>query len=138
MKYVDANVFIYPVIYDETRVKEARLAKEILIKIAKGEIQACTASLTWDELVWVIRKIHGTSVAKDEGRRFLQFPLKILNVDGVLGEAQKILERYDLRPRDAIHVACALKNGIKEIVSDDKELDKVKEIKRIRLQDLGS
>lgn len=138
MKYVDANVFVYPVIYDESKVKEARLAKRVLLRIAKGEIEACTASLTWDELVWVVRRFCGASMAEEEGRRFLRFPnLKILGVNGVLEEAQRVLERYGLRPRDAIHVACALKNRVREIVSDDEELDKIKELKRIRLQDLG-
>ena len=47
--YVDTNVFIYAMIHTE-KVREARLAKEILMAIAKGELDGCTASLTWDEL----------------------------------------------------------------------------------------
>jgi predicted nucleic acid-binding protein len=47
MPYIDSNVFIYPVIYKtETQPK----AKEILLKIEKGELKAYTSTLTWDEV----------------------------------------------------------------------------------------
>lgn len=135
MAYVDTNVFIYSMVHTE-KVKEARLAKKILSKIARGELEACTATLTWDELVWIVGRIEGADIAREKGREFLRFPnLNFLPVDGVLDEAQRIFEKNDLRPRDAIHVACALRNGVKEIISDDRDLDKIKEIKRLRLQD---
>lgn len=134
MVYVDTNVFVYAMTHSE-RVKEARLAKSILARIAKGELEACTASLAWDELVWAVRRIEGAEVAKMKGEAFLRFPnLKILGVDGVLDLAQKIIETYDVGPRDAIHVACALRNGVKEIISDDRGLDVMKEINRISLE----
>lgn len=135
MVYVDTNVFVYPLIYGE-EIRKVKIAKKILLQISKGEVDACTSSLTWDEFVWVLKKFKGMNVAKSEGRKFLQFPnLKILSVDGVLDGAQEIIEKYDVRPRDAIHIACALKNKEKELISDDEELDKVKEIRRIRLQE---
>ncbi len=134
MKYIDANVFIYPAIYDEDEVKEAKHAKNVLLKIAKGDMKACSASLTWDEIVWVVRKISDSICAKEEGEKFLTFPnLKIVNVDRkVVGRAQELVEQYDLKPRDAIHVACAIENGIREIVSTDNDFDRVKEIRRIK------
>lgn len=137
MVYVDTNVFIYSMVHTE-RVKEARLAKKILSKIARGELEACTAALTWDELVWIVGRIEGADIAREKGREFLRFPnLNFLPVDGMLDEAQRIFEKYDLRPRDAIHVACALRNGVREIISDDRDLDKIKEIKRLGLQNFG-
>jgi hypothetical protein len=134
MVYVDANVFLYRVIHAE-EVEKARLSKKILLRIARGEMDACTASLTWDELVWVVKKLRGIKVARVEGGRLLRFPnLKILSVDGVLSEAQRIIEAYDVGPRDAIHAACALKNRIKEIISDDEDFDRIEEITRIPLR----
>ena len=56
--------------------------------------------------------------------------------DKVIREAQKIVEKYRIKPRDAIHVACALKNGIKKVISDDPDLDRVKEIERIKLTEI--
>jgi predicted nucleic acid-binding protein len=134
--YLDTNVFIYAMVYHE-QIEEARLAKEVLRRIARGELEACTSSLTWDELVWAAWRLGGPEVARQKGADFLQFPnLKILSIDeGVLSLAQRIVESYDTRPRDAIHVACALKSGIKEIVSEDRELDEIREIRRIPLRE---
>jgi predicted nucleic acid-binding protein len=134
MYYVDTNVFIYPIIYDETE-RKALNAKNILIKIAEGSLECITASLTWDELTWIIRKTLGVKIAIEEGRRFLKFPnLKIVSVDEkIIREAQKIVEKYKVKPRDAIHASCAVKNKVKEIISDDPDFDKIKEIRRIEL-----
>jgi len=135
MMYVDSNVFIYPVIYDDRVVKEAKAAKAILLRIAEGELEASTASVTWDELVWVVRRTLGAGVAAREGRKFLEFPnLNVLSVDEkAVAEAQRITEKYRLKPRDAIHIGCAVENKIDKIMSDDPDFDVVKEVSRIRL-----
>ena len=61
---------------------------------------------------------------------------EILEHQGEIREKknEEIIEKYNLKPRDAIHVASALTNNIKEIVSDDPDFDKVKEIKRKKLK----
>ena len=137
MIYIDSNIFIYPVIADENTEEKSHLSKNILIKIAEGKLDARTSVLTWDELVWSVKKFIGQEIAKEEGKKFLEFPnLRILNIDeNIINEAQKILEEYDLKPRDSIHAACAIKNNIKEIVSDDPDFDKISEIRRIRLEE---
>ena len=58
-----------------------------------------------------------------------------LEVDkNVLSMAQTLVDRYDrLNPRDSIHIASALSKKIKQIISDDKDFDIVKEIKRTPL-----
>jgi predicted nucleic acid-binding protein len=136
MKYVDSNVFIYSVVAEEKSERKASLSKKILLKVADGSLAAATSVLTWDELVWATRKFSGLENAIKEGKFFLEFPnLKILKVDSeVIKEAQKLVETYKLKPRDAIHAACAIKNNIKEIISDYPDFDKVKEIKRIKLE----
>lgn len=135
MKYVDANVFIFPIIYDAT-IKESSLSKGILLEISEGDLEAATCSLTWDEVAWIVRKTLGIEYAKNEGKKLLEFPnLKILTVnEEIINEAQKIMETYQLKPRDSIHAACAIKNNIGEIITDDPDFDKVKELKRISLE----
>ncbi|MBI5254150.1 MAG: type II toxin-antitoxin system VapC family toxin [Euryarchaeota archaeon] len=43
------------------------------------------------------------------------------------------IEKYNLRPRDAFHVAIMKSFGVTEIVSDDSDFEKVEWIKRIKI-----
>lgn len=135
-KYLDANIFIFPVVESEEIDIRAKLSKEILSKATEGYLDAATSALTWDELVWAVKKFIGEKESIEEGNKFLQLPnLKILEVDTeVLLKAQELMSIYKLRPRDSIHAACAIKNNIRQIISDDPDFDKVKEIERISLE----
>jgi predicted nucleic acid-binding protein len=86
--YLDSNVFIYAAIYHEAG--KGGVAKRILLKLARGEIEGYTSSPTWDELVWVVKRIEGLEAARKEGAKFLQLPnLKILSVDNVVDLAPR-------------------------------------------------
>ncbi len=130
MVYVDANVFVDAVLYED---KKGEQAKNLLIEIANGKFAAYTSILTWDETVWVVRKFLGKEKAAIEGRKFVEFPnIKFIPVDTIIIiQAQRLMEKYGIRPRDSIHAATAISQGIKEIVSDDQNFDVIKEIRRI-------
>ncbi len=46
-------------------------------------------------------------------------------------KAQKLVEKYKIKPRDAIHSATSLSLNINEIISEDSDFDKVEELKRL-------
>ena len=131
MHYVDANVFIYPVLYEEQNLK-AKNSKRILLSIERGELSAYTSTLTWDEVVWTVRKTLGRDQAIDQGKKLLGFlNLQWIVVDdNVLSQAQALLAKYNLHPRDSIHIASAIDRKIENFISDDADIDRVKEIKR--------
>lgn len=133
MFYIDSNIFLYPVVYDESSVTEAKRAKDFLLKVALGELDAYTSTLTWDEVTWVIRRIFGLNLSIIEGKRLLSFPnLRFLGIKKTtIFKAQEIMEKYKLRPRDAIHASVALENKISTLVSFDRDFDLVGEIKRV-------
>ena len=114
MVYVDSNVFIYPIIYDERSVEEAKRSRALLLKIASGSAEASTATITWDELVWVVWRVLGEEEARKKGRLFLEFPnLRLLAVKrSTILNAQRLMDKYGLKPRDAIHAAAALEKRI--------------------------
>ena len=130
--YIDSNVFLYPVLYDSEAIVEARKSKEFLLKIAQGGVEACTATVTWDEVVWVIRKIFAFDPSMEVGKKLLSFPnLRLLGVkNGTIYTAQELMEKYKIKPRDAIHAATALENKVTEIVSYDKDFDEINGINR--------
>ena len=130
-KYLDSNVFLYPVLYED---EKAEACKKILGDVVNKKLMGCTSVLCWDEFVYILRKEKGNDVAVSEGRKFLNF-INLLFIGAnksILFKAQQLIEEYNLKPRDAIHAATALVNGINEIISDDSDFDKIKEIKRIK------
>jgi predicted nucleic acid-binding protein len=135
MRYLDANLFIYAALSPDSE-EIGISSRYILERVFGSHLNAATSSLTWDEVVWAIRKLEGVEVASLEGGRFLSFPkLTILNVsESTVNRAQALLKTYGLKPRDAIHAACCMENGIDEIISDDSDFDDVKGIKRIEIK----
>ncbi|MEM2843174.1 MAG: type II toxin-antitoxin system VapC family toxin, partial [Candidatus Bathyarchaeia archaeon] len=51
--------------------------------------------------------------------------------EGDLKLIEKYLLKYSLKPSDAIHLATIEKTGAHHIVSENKDFDKIKEVKRI-------
>ncbi len=130
--YLDTNIFVYAAINNDILGEKCR---QILSDISKDKIAAHTSSLTWDEVVYAIWKKEGKEKAIEEGKLFLQLPnISFFNVSTVIiSKAQELIENYAIKPRDAIHIATAIVNGINQIVSDDPDFDKVKELKRIKI-----
>lgn len=132
--YLDANVFIYPVLH---RGPKSEAAAVLLQRIEAGKEPAATCSLTMDEITWIVAKNAGRDVALRMTRLVLDIShLQILPVRDV--EIRLALDlmrdRRKLSPRDAIHAAAALRAGIHTIVSDDADFDAVPEIERRPLE----
>ena len=136
MQYVDSNVFLYSVLYSPDLEPKAKKAKEILQKIENKEISAATSTLTWDEVVWVASKLLGRSGGVAQGQKLLGFPnLEFINVDeGIIAQAQSLMGKYKLSPRDSIHVASTLNRKATIIISDDEDFDQIKEVNRTPLK----
>lgn len=60
--YLDSNIFIYAALYSG---EVAEKSKEYLRRALDGEFKAYTSVLTWDEVVYVVRKLAGV----EESRR---------------------------------------------------------------------
>ncbi len=132
--YLDSDVFIFASVSDDGRAKKAL---EILTKIVKGEAMAMTASLTLDEVLWIILKQRGNrEIAIQHALKILEMPnLHIISVDeSTIRSSLRLMKGHkSLKPRDAIHLAAMLAKGLTEIVSDDSDFDKIQGIKRIKL-----
>jgi len=129
MLYLDSNVFIYAALNTEEIGKRARV---LLRKVQQGEEQASSSTLTFDELVWAVKKHRSIEDAINAGEAFLNFPnMKLTAVDGeLLALALKLIKKYKLDPRDSIHAATAILEKANLIVSTDPHFDKIKEMQR--------
>ena len=132
-RYLDTTVFTYGILYDD---EKARKSKEFVKQIAKKIFLGISSTITWDEVFYTVKKTLGKEIAIEEGKKFLELPnLLLLKLDkDILLKAQELTEKYSIDPRDAIHAATAIIHNAIEIVSDDSDFDKIKEIKRIPLE----
>lgn len=130
MMYLDANVFIYP--HTGQGVKsDASIV--LLAKVALGELEAGTSVLSWDEVQHALRRKIPKEQALEVSKNML-FMNNLLWFEAdaaLLEKAQFLTETCNLQPRDAIHAATAILNGCREIISDDPDFDRVKELKRV-------
>ena len=129
MLYLDANVFIYAALDREDIGKRAR---SLLREVQQGKSQAASSALTFDELVWAVKKYRGIGDAVNAGEAFLNMPgLTLVDVDGeLLSSALELIRVYKLDPRDSIHGASAVHENAETIISTDKHFDRVREIRR--------
>jgi len=67
--YLDANVFLFSLLYDPEEEPKAQRAREILTGVAHGRVRAFTSTLTWDEVVWVVWRLVGRPEALAVGER---------------------------------------------------------------------
>ena len=127
--YLDSSVFITSAL--ETSLN-ARKSREIISSVGRQAIAGYTATLTFDEVVFIVRKFAGFNNSLAAGEGFLNIShLKFIEVtyESIL-IAQELIKKYKIKPRDAIHAACAINKSIKTLISDDADFDVIKEIER--------
>jgi predicted nucleic acid-binding protein len=132
--------------------------RALFARIEAGEIRAYTSVLTFDELAYrtllafIRDRYEGSPLDRlrnDQVRliakfypqlaphleRLRTFPnLFLVDVSpSDLGVMDEAMRRYQLRPRDALHLAAMLKCGCLYLVSDDPDFDRVPEIRRYTL-----
>lgn len=135
MVLVDANIFL-EVQLGRARSKEC---EEFLMKVVKGEIHAYTTDLILDNVVLAMEKAN---VKTSKLRKFLEsvmfyegLTIYSLNIiDKIIATA--LMEDTKLDFDDATAYFTMKSLDIKEIVSFDKDFDKVKDIKRIEPKDV--
>ena len=131
--FIDANLMIY--LNASTDEKTRHRIDTFFMNMLKEELY--TNMLVIDEVLYVSRIKFNVPYEITFG--FLDGVIlpyvEIIPVDRIDYEAVKeFIDTFDLRPSDAIHVATMRKSGIRRIVSEDKEFDRVKGIERMWLE----
>jgi predicted nucleic acid-binding protein len=129
--FLDASLVIYlNTMTGEERSRIDRFFKSLLRE------HLFTSMLVLDETLHVSRRRYVVPYAMTMHllrKVLLPFTEIIPIAEEDLQAAEKYLTRYDVKPSDAIHLATMDKAGITSIVSEDEELDAVKDKKRIWL-----
>ncbi|MBI3035879.1 type II toxin-antitoxin system VapC family toxin [Candidatus Woesearchaeota archaeon] len=135
MTYLDANIFIFAA---GSRSEIGEKARKFLENLQLGNERAFTSSLTFDEVVWKVSQIRSFNDALSAGDNLVGMPnLIFLDVNTtIISKSLDLMRLYKLYPRDAIHAASALNNNVYEIISEDKDFDNIKGLKRKSIKEL--
>ncbi len=130
MFYIDANLFIYASL---DRDELGNQSREIIGLLNNGKINGITSSLTLDEIIWVVWKEKGKELGIKVGKEIFEISnLDIVGIsEKIIFNAIELMEKYDLKPRDVIHLSAAIEHSVFTIISEDKDFVKVKEIERL-------
>ncbi len=135
MTYLDTNIILHAI---ENHPKYGKTCKKILEDIEARKLEASASVLVLVELINVLVKLN--KILKRRGQR----PLSIKeNVQAVLSLPivwvdldLLIIERaseytFEINGVDYIHVASMEVNSINEVLSADKDLDRIRIVRRI-------
>jgi hypothetical protein len=129
--FIDTNIFIYAA-GAESPQKTPSL--KLLKRIAGGESEACSDTEVLQEILyrhWHLKNFEKGIQLCQEASIIIPQILSITRED--LTSAMGLLTRTDfkIQPRDAIHAAVMLNNGIRLIFSYDRHFDLIAGIKRL-------
>jgi len=129
MKYLDTNIWIYAIM---AHPKYGKKCMQILEGLEKGALEAVISVQVLSEVANVLYRRFGIRDTVNHVGAILSYPLKVIDLTpDIVVRATEYSRDYGILPYDGIHVASALSSLVTEILSADKELDKVGTIKRI-------
>jgi predicted nucleic acid-binding protein len=134
--FLDTNVFLHAA----GRAHPLRDAcARVLRSVADGSIDATVSSEVLQEIVYVLarrgRRADGTLLARHVAALFPDL-LPVTRADML--ETCALVERHPgLSPRDAVHAATMVRNGITRIVSVDRAFERIPGIQRLSPAAMG-
>lgn len=131
--FIDSNLLIY---LNALKSFELRKNYEDFYISLLSNYKAYLDVLVLDELIYISKKRY--NVTYEISIKFLEsivLPyVEILPLSKMeYKKASEILKISNVKPSDALHIAVMITNNIVKIVSEDRELDKIKGIERIWL-----
>ncbi|MCD6092444.1 MAG: type II toxin-antitoxin system VapC family toxin [Candidatus Aenigmarchaeota archaeon] len=134
MFYIDSNLFIYASLDRGILGEQSR---KIIDLLNRGKIKGITSSLTLDEVIWIVWKEKDRELGIKAGKEIFAIAnLDIINVSKkTISSAIELMGKYNLKPRDAIHLSAAIEHGVFTIISEDEDFDKIEEIERLNFVD---
>jgi len=120
--YWDSDVFLAWFIKEEGKHNKCLGA---IHSAENGELEIITSTLTFTEVLWLRNRSKMTREKANDIRNFFsqEYIIPVVLDRGIAEYAQDLIWTYDkLKPKDAIHVASALKNRIQIFDTFDNDL----------------
>jgi predicted nucleic acid-binding protein len=132
--YIDSNVFIFAATDKDKKGKNCR---RIIEMINEKKIVCAASYLVIDEVIWILKKHVGKKDSIKITKVMLSLPIRWIELDkSIVLKMIDILEKTNLDPRDATHLASMIHLGLSSIISEDTDFDKIDKIERIGISKL--
>lgn len=135
MTYLDTNIILYVITQDP---KYGPACARVLADVETGKLQVGASTLVLLEVVGALRKLNATLHRKKRTPIDLKanlaaiISLPIVWFDLTAYTIERILEYpFNMQTADFVHLATAEQQGIREILSADKDFDAPGFIKRL-------
>ena len=131
---IDSMCFIY---HFEINKSYGEIVRHLFLQLQKNRLTAVTSTITLAEIL-SFEKLQKDRILFEQTKiRLRQTPnLEIIAVDGAISEMAAIIKyKYSIALPDAIQVATAVASGQEAFVTNDRSLQKIKEIEVIILDD---
>jgi len=129
--FIDANLLVY---LNTLTTEEIRRPYESFYLNLAVEHRMYTDALVLDEVIYISKKRYlvpyVTTLSFVESIVLPYITVLPLS-EAEYNEAAKIIEKYNVKPSDALHIGAMRTNDINVAASEDEELDRIEEIKRI-------
>jgi len=127
--YIDTNVWIYAM---TAHPRYGEKCKEILNEIETGKLEAAISTQVLAEVAGVLYSKYDLRDMTSQLNAMLSYPIEIYVVHpDVIRVAAEYARDYDILPYDGIHIALAVENNVRSIISADRELDRAELIRRM-------
>ena len=127
--YIDTNIWIYAI---TAHSEYGERCKEILKKIEDQRLRTAISTQVLSEIAGVLYSKYKVKDTTSQLNAVLSYPIEIYLVHpDVIRVAAEYARDYGITPYDGIHIALAVEYNVRDMISADKELDKVELIRRI-------
>jgi uncharacterized protein len=127
--FVDSNIFFYAKIMDR---RYGESCSAIVRGIAEHRIDAVISSLILLEVSNALRKYGRAKDVAPEVRAISTLGIETYPMDASdVREAAELFEQVEINPYDCLHAAVMKRYNLTQIISADREFDKLSWLRRI-------
>lgn len=130
-KFVDTNIFLRYLTKDDPSKYD--MCREVFKKAVKGEIALATSGMVIAELIWTLSSYYNVpkacvieKVSIVVGTESILIPDK-----DIIADALVIYSRKNIDYIDAYNAVFMKYHGVDEILSYDRDFDRIEDVKRV-------
>jgi predicted nucleic acid-binding protein len=123
---LDTTLFIY---HFERHPDYSPLTEELLSEIERGVRKGVTSTITLMEIIVKPLSLGRNDVARKYEALLMNFPnMEVVDLNrDVIRQAARLRAEYRLRPPDALQASACLLGGAEAFITNDHQLDRLKE-----------